>query len=168
MNRKAAPRKKKLALAPRDLISASYCVLSEDAVNGKDESVSLFRLIDDIRVPLLPVMLNKVVVVFEFMRNTDYSPEEFHSAQLKFKLQLINPAGTTFPLGEYAPNPVAEKNGWTTHRLLMEIPPMSLKLMTEGDYFFRAVGQTVTHTEDEELISRRLRVQIIEPVHKIE
>ncbi|MBZ0187696.1 MAG: hypothetical protein K8F91_15730 [Candidatus Obscuribacterales bacterium] len=122
-------------------ITPNFCLLCRDAIVGSDGSLSLIRLIDEIRTKVLPVKINQMMLVAEFTRNRETELESFENLGLALKVEIVNPAGEAFEIGVWQPSPINREQIWTVHRLLVNMS-YELNLQHAGNYQFNVYART--------------------------
>lgn len=139
-----------------ELLKPDYLLFCEYALVADDQTVSFIRLIEQASASGLPVVPPRFAVAAEFTRRKDVDENTFAEMNPFFRVELENPSGKIFTVGEYPVN-VVEKKEWNIHRLILDMS-MSIQFNHYGAYIFRISGKTQT-SDYEQLLEKSFVIQ---------
>ncbi|MBX9671702.1 MAG: hypothetical protein K2X93_29205 [Candidatus Obscuribacterales bacterium] len=141
-------RKSNSSSAFRELLRPLNIVLCQDVLQGRDGSVSYYKLVDSMSVPALPAQLGRLVIALEIQRANKATNDELGAADPKIQVTLTGPDGKEGRLTEMPSIPAASNKTWRMNRIIIDTP--GIRFTQEGLYLFRIFGKTAS--SDYELI----------------
>src|SRR5579883_772696 len=140
-------------------------IISNYMIHGIDGSVSFIRIIDDIRASSFPVMFGRLCISAEFYRQPGITLQDLQSANIKFILDLVNPQGETFELGDFQADfskQPEHQNQVHKHRFMADIAQL-FSINHYGDYRFRLVA--ALENGETKVLSQNI-VQVLGPIQQ--
>jgi hypothetical protein len=145
------------------LLSPGYFLFCRDVIVGTDNSASFIKVFEQISPKQYPVLLERFVLVSEFLRKENVPLEQFVAQSPLFKLVLVNPDNAEFVIGEFPVSQIKTDRPWTAERVILDLSG-TIELKKPGLYFFKLYGKTAT-TDFVELTQRAL---ILRPTRPLE
>ncbi len=141
-----------------DFAKPSFILLCGDVINGKDESLSLIKVMDQVAAFVLPFVLTRCCLLVEFIINDEFTLAEYEEAAPNYKIQLTNPNNETVDIGNFPPLAIDKSKPLVTNRLLLNLASIALK--HEGVYTFKVLGRT-KNSDYIEVMSRKFPVRLL-------
>ncbi len=117
----------------RQMLILTSCLFSHDVIVGKDNSLTIYKIIDRINTAQVPVVLPKLVLAVEFRRANEVTPKQLRAMIDKCDLVVIAPDSKPEQLGGIDIN--FEDKDWDVHRLILEMPGFVFPAF--GEYKFQ-------------------------------
>jgi hypothetical protein len=140
-----------------DMLILTSCLFSQDSLVGQDQSFSIWKIVDRVNAPSVPIGVTKLFFTVEFTKAESVTPEELSQAIEGCNLVLVPPSGKEETLGEI--NMSFKDEDWEVHRLILDLS--GFVFPETGGYDFQVVVKPKGQKESVVIAQRTLRCRLV-------